>query len=127
MRASACTRFGSEIDECCEGGSIDSVLERELGSDIRSASVMGRGGDLDGRDKSDICDGDGEVGNDERDGRRIGLTVDDPLAWLAVPLARNMYGKAVAIVNERFAGAVAPFGGGLCIDFRLRVELHSSA
>lgn len=67
------------MEECCEDGcSIDGALEWELGSEMRSESVMMAScGDLDGRDAKDICDADGDIGKEESEGLR-GAGADGP-------------------------------------------------
>lgn len=53
------------MDECCEETPLEGVFEVELGSEVRSVSIMGGLGDLDGL--RDIALGDREEGNEDRD------------------------------------------------------------
>lgn len=39
---------GADNDECCDDTPLEGVFEFELGSDVRSVSIMGGLGDLDG-------------------------------------------------------------------------------
>lgn len=63
-RESAFRRRGARIDECCDEGPIEGVLDLELGSEVRSVSAMGICGDLDGLELCDICDGEREMKDD---------------------------------------------------------------
>lgn len=49
---------------------MEEALDLELGSEVRSVSAMGGCGDLDGREWKDICDGERDGGNEEREVRR---------------------------------------------------------
>jgi hypothetical protein len=67
---SSFVRRAADRDECCEDGPMEEVLDLVLGSEVRSVSAMGGCGDLDGREWKDICDGERDGGNEERDVRR---------------------------------------------------------
>jgi hypothetical protein len=60
---------GAEREECCEDGPLDGDFKSELGSEVRSVSIIGAFGLLDGfefRD-IDIADGDRDLGKDDRE------------------------------------------------------------
>jgi hypothetical protein len=66
-------RLRADRDECPEETPDDGVLDLELGLEVRSVSVTGGCGDLDGRELWDICEGErDEEGNDDSDVRRVG-------------------------------------------------------
>lgn len=54
-------------DECCEEMPLDGVFEFELGLDVRSVSIIGGFGDLEGLEWRDIAEGERDEGNEERD------------------------------------------------------------
>jgi hypothetical protein len=58
---------GADKDECCEDTPLEGVFEFELGSEVRSVSIMGGLGDLDGLECRDITEGDLEDGNEDSD------------------------------------------------------------
>lgn len=78
-RASAFTLRGADDrDECWDDGANDGVLDLELGSEVRSVSATGNCGDLAWREFWDICDGDRDDGNEEREARRLLLLDKEP-------------------------------------------------
>jgi hypothetical protein len=94
---------GTESEECCDETPLDGVLEFELGSDVRSGSIIGGLGLLDGLEFRDIADGDREDGKDDRDVLRL-LT-----AAFVLPLELE-----VAVVS---VVPVGPLVLGRCIVF----------
>ena len=59
---------GADSEECWEDIPLQGVFEFELGSEVRSVSIMGGLGDLDGLlECLDIADGDLEEGKEDRD------------------------------------------------------------
>lgn len=58
---------GAEREECCEDGPLDGDFEFEVGSDVRSVSIIGAFGLLDGFEFRDIADGDRDLGKDDRE------------------------------------------------------------
>lgn len=58
---------GADKEECCDDTPLEEVFEFELGSDVRSVSIMGGLGDLDGLECRDISEGDLEDGNEDKD------------------------------------------------------------
>lgn len=89
-------RCNADSDECCDGGSNEEVFDLELGSDTRSESAIGGCGDLGG---FDICDGDLEDGNEERDVRR-GPGGREPLCWPLLLWIRDMYGNSTMVTQD---------------------------
>ena len=65
-------RRGADKDECCEDSPLDGVFDLELGSEDLSASKPGGSGDREGRDVWDICEGDRDEGNEDKEVRRFG-------------------------------------------------------
>lgn len=63
--------LGADKDECCDDTPLEGVFEFELGSDVRSVSIMGGFGLLDGLECLDMVEGDREEGNDESEVRRF--------------------------------------------------------
>lgn len=85
----------ADSDECCDSGPIDSVLDFELGSDVRSESAKGGWGDLEGRRECcDMSEADREEGKLAKEVRRFAL---EPLAWPFGFCARDMEAKDVAL------------------------------
>ena len=74
---------GALSDECCDETPLLGVFEFELGSDVRSVSIMGGLGFglREGRECRDIADGEREDGKEESDVRRL-----TPAPALALPL-----------------------------------------
>ena len=90
---------GADSDECCEDIPLDGVFEFELGSDVRSVSIIGGLGDLEGRECRDIVEGDREDGNDERDVLRLGAALPLELQVAAVsvvPIVPLVVGRCMA-------------------------------
>ena len=56
---------GAESDECCDDMPLGGVFEFELGSDVRSVSIIGGFGDREGLECLDMVEGDREGGRDE--------------------------------------------------------------
>lgn len=91
---------GAERDECWEETPLEGVFEFELGFEVRSVSIIGGLGDLEGLEWRDIADGDREEGNEERDVRRFDRTLMFPLElWEAM--------VSVVVVRCGIAGLVA--------------------
>jgi len=96
---------GTEREECCEDTPLDGVLEFELGLDVRSVSIIGGFGDLDGLEFRDMAEGDREDGNEEREVLRFGA---------ALPLELQVAAVSVVPVVPLVAGrcciaALVPF------------------
>lgn len=80
-------------DECCDDTPLEGVFEFELGSEVRSVSIMGGFGDRDGLECLDMAEGDREDGKDDNDVRRfVG----------AVPLVFHV-AAAVSVVEDDVA------------------------
>jgi hypothetical protein len=60
-----------ECGECCEDMPLEGVFEFELGSDVRSVSIIGGFGLLDGLECLDMAEGDREEGKDDREVLRL--------------------------------------------------------
>jgi hypothetical protein len=58
---------GTEREECCEDMPLDGVFELELGSDVRSVSIIGGFGLLEGLEFRDIAEGDRDDGKDDKE------------------------------------------------------------
>lgn len=58
-------------DECCELTPVDGVLEFKLGFEVRSVSIIGGFGDLDGLEVLDIIEGLLEDGKEDREALRL--------------------------------------------------------
>jgi hypothetical protein len=65
--------LGAESEECWDDTPLVGVFELELGSDVRSVSIIGGLGLLEGREFRDIVEGDRAGGNEEREVRRFAL------------------------------------------------------
>lgn len=78
-------------------------MDLELGSEVRSVSAMGGWGDFEGREESDIWDGEREEGNEDSEVRRPGKDGVEPLIWEALVCVRDMYGSAVAMAVRRWS------------------------
>ena len=63
--------LGADSDECCDDTPLEGVFEFELGFEVRSVSIIGGLGLLDGLECLDIVEGDREEGKDEREVRRF--------------------------------------------------------
>lgn len=99
---------GAERDECCDDTPLDGVLEFELGLEVRSVSIMGGLGDLEGLECRDIADGDREEGKEEREVRRLGALPLE-LVVSVVPVVPRVVGRCIvagaALVSGSFAFA----------------------
>lgn len=60
---------GADSEECWEETPLEGVLELELGSEVRSVSIIGGLGLLEGR--LDIAEGEREEGKEDRDVLRL--------------------------------------------------------
>jgi len=92
---------GADSDECWEETPLDGVFEFELGFEVRSVSIMGGLGDLDGRlECRDMADGDREEGNDERDVLRFAGTLALPLELVVsvVPVVPLVVGRCMVVL-----------------------------
>ena len=98
---------GAERDECCDDTPLDGVLEFELGLEVRSVSIMGGLGDLDGLECRDIADGDREEGKEEREVRRLGALPLELVVVSVVPVVPRVVGRCIvaALVSTSFAFA----------------------
>lgn len=64
--------LGADSEECCEETPLEGVFPLELGFEVRSVSIMGGFGDLEGLEWRDIVEGDLEDGKEEREVLRCG-------------------------------------------------------
>jgi hypothetical protein len=62
---------GAESEECWEETPLDGVLNSPFASAAGSVSIRGGCGDFDGLECLDICDGEREEGNEEREVLRL--------------------------------------------------------
>jgi len=103
----------TERDECCDETPLEGVFEFDtLRSDVRSVSIMGGFGDLDGLECLDIAEGLREDGKDESDVLRLGATL--PLELHAVAVV-----SAVPVV-PLVVGRVCMASRASFVDFVLR-------
>lgn len=73
---------------------LDGVFEFELGSEVRSVSIIGGFGDLDGLlECRDIAEGDLELGNEDRDVRGFGGALPLELQVSDVPMVPLVVGR----------------------------------
>lgn len=93
--------LGAERDECSDDTPLEGVFEFELGSDVRSVSIMGGFGLLDGLDRLDMVEGDREEGKDDSEVRRLTPMLPSELVIVAT----------VSVVPE------APLVEGRCCMF----------
>jgi hypothetical protein len=85
---------GADRDECWEDIPLDGVFEFELGLEVRSVSIMGGLGDLDGLlECRDIAEGDLEEGKDDSDVRRFAGALPLELQVSVVPVVPLVVGR----------------------------------
>jgi len=85
---------GAEREECCEEIPLDGVFEFELGFDVRSVSIIGGLGDLDGLlECRDMAEGDLEEGKDDSDVRRLAGALPLELQVSLVPVVPLVVGR----------------------------------
>lgn len=103
--------LGAERDECCDETPLEGVFEFDtLGSDLRSVSIMGGFGDLDGLECLDIAEGLREDGKDESDVLRLGATLSLELHVVAVvstvPVVPLVVGRVCMAARASFVDCV---------------------
>jgi hypothetical protein len=96
---------GADKDECCEETPLEGVFEFELGFDVRSVSIIGGFGDLEGLERLDIVEGDREDGKDERDVLRFAIVL--PLEFHVAAAVSVV--EVVPLVVGRCISAICSF------------------
>jgi hypothetical protein len=98
--------LGADSDECCDDTPVEGAFEFELGLDIRSVSIIGGLGLLDGLECLDMVEGDREEGKDESEVRRLTPMLPLELVVVAtvsvVPEVPLVFGRCCIALRATF-------------------------